>query len=220
MQNRELRAAHVQLEESRARLADLYDFAPVVYVTLDAEARIVEANLTAASYFGVERGNLVGKSLTGFAPMSDRGPLRQHVQRCFAERIRVESELSFSVRGRPAVTAQMVSVPLFDRGRRRDRLQDDAHRHHDAQAHAGEAAIPVAGEHDPGVVLRLPGEPRQGRPRGRPGAGRHLRDRPGRRRRPGLAAGDGVRRPVERASGWTRSGRPRRVPTRRRRWVG
>jgi len=116
MQNRELRAAQGQLEESRARLADLYDFAPVVYVTLDAEARIVEANLTAASYFGVERGNLVGKSLTGLAPMSDRGVLRQHVQRCFAERIRVESELSFSVRGRPAVTAQMVSVPLFDPG--------------------------------------------------------------------------------------------------------
>jgi PAS domain S-box-containing protein len=114
MQNRELRAAHQQLEESRARLADLYDFAPVVYVTLDAEARIVEANLTAASYFGVERGNLVGKSLSGLAPVSDRGALREHVQRCFEERIRVESELSFSVRGRPTVTAQVVSVPLFD----------------------------------------------------------------------------------------------------------
>ena len=114
MQNRELRAAHQQVEESRARLADLYDFAPVVYVTLDADARIVEANLTAASYFGVERGNLIGRSLNGFAPMSDRGVLRQHVQRCFAERIRVESELSFSVRGRAPVTAQVVSVPLFD----------------------------------------------------------------------------------------------------------
>ena len=114
MQNRELRAAHQQLEESRARLADLYDFAPVVYVTLDAEARIVEANLTAASYFGVERGNLVGKSLSAFAPVSDRVALRQHVQRCFAERIRVESELSFAVRGRPTVAAQVVSVPLFD----------------------------------------------------------------------------------------------------------
>jgi len=114
MQNHELRTAHQQLEESRARLADLYDFAPVVYVTLDAEARIVDANLTAASYFGVERGNMVGKSLTGYAPMSDREVLRQHVQRCFAERIRVESELSFSVRGRAAVSAQIVSVPLFD----------------------------------------------------------------------------------------------------------
>jgi PAS domain S-box-containing protein len=114
MQNRELRAAQVQLEESRTRLADLYDFAPVVYVTLDAEARIVEANLTAAAYFGVERGNLVGKSLAGLAPMSERGTLRQHIQRCFAERIRVDSELSFSVRGRAEVTAQMVSVPLFD----------------------------------------------------------------------------------------------------------
>ncbi len=131
MQNRELRAAHQQLEESRARLADLYDFAPVVYVTLDAEARIVEANLTAASYFGVERGNLVGKSLTSFAPMSDRGALRQHVQRCFTERIRVESELSFTVRGRARGDRPDDQRAAVRCGRRRGRLQDDAHRHHD-----------------------------------------------------------------------------------------
>jgi PAS domain S-box-containing protein len=114
MQNRELRAAQLQVEESRARLADLYDFAPVVYVTLNAETRIIDANLTAATYFGVERGKLTGRALTAFASMSDREALRQHVQRCFAERIRVESELSFSMRGRSTVTAQMVSVPLFD----------------------------------------------------------------------------------------------------------
>src|SRR4051812_29792874 len=67
MQNQELRAAHGLLEESRARLADLYDFAPVVYVTLDAEGRIVEANLTAASYFGLERANIVGRFLHSIA---------------------------------------------------------------------------------------------------------------------------------------------------------
>jgi PAS domain S-box-containing protein len=113
-QNQELREAQAQLEESRARLADLYDFAPVVYVTLDAEGRIVEANLTAASYFGVERGSLVGKFLAGVVAEADRHALREHIQRCFAERTRVESEISFSVRRRPAVIAQMVSVPFFD----------------------------------------------------------------------------------------------------------
>ena len=49
MQNRELREAQWQLEESRSRLADLYDFAPVVYVTLDPLGKILEANLTAAA---------------------------------------------------------------------------------------------------------------------------------------------------------------------------
>ena len=34
---------------------------------------------------------------------------------------------------------------VLRRGRRGDRLQDDAHRHHRAQARAGEAAVPVAG---------------------------------------------------------------------------
>jgi PAS domain S-box-containing protein len=114
MQNRELRAAQVQLEQSRSRLADLYDFAPVVYVTLDAEARIVEANLTAASYFGVERGKLVGRFLTGVVSVADRHALHDHIQRCFSERIRVESEISFAARGRAMVTAHVVSVPFFD----------------------------------------------------------------------------------------------------------
>ncbi len=104
-----------ELEESRARLADLYDFAPVVYVTLDADGRIVEANVTAASYFGVERVTLVGKLLTSIVAVRDRRALREHIQRCFAERIKVESELSFSVRRRPPVTVQMISVPFFDR---------------------------------------------------------------------------------------------------------
>jgi PAS domain S-box-containing protein len=114
MQNQELRAAHGLLEESRARLADLYDFAPVVYVTLDAEGRIVEANLTAASYFGLERANIVGRFLHSIAAVGDRRALREHIQRCFRERIRVESEISFSVRNRSPVTAQMLSVPVFD----------------------------------------------------------------------------------------------------------
>ena len=61
MQNEELRSVQYELEQSRKKYSDLYDFAPVGYLTINEEGRIVEANLTAAKQLGVERSILIGK---------------------------------------------------------------------------------------------------------------------------------------------------------------
>jgi PAS domain S-box-containing protein len=72
MQNEELRQAQSSLEESRNKYADLYDFSPVCYLSLDRLGRITEANLTAATLLGVERGRLLGHYFRLFLVEEDR----------------------------------------------------------------------------------------------------------------------------------------------------
>ena len=66
MQNEELRRAQGELEASRARFFDMYDLAPVGYLTIGEQGLIREANLTAAALFGAARGALVGQPLSRF----------------------------------------------------------------------------------------------------------------------------------------------------------
>jgi PAS domain-containing protein len=53
MQNEELRRVQVELEGARARYFNLYDLAPVGYVTINEKGLILESNLTAATLLGV-----------------------------------------------------------------------------------------------------------------------------------------------------------------------
>ena len=66
MQNEELQAARAELEAGLAGYTDLYDFAPVGYVTLDRDGTILQANLTVTRFLGRERSRLVGARLGFF----------------------------------------------------------------------------------------------------------------------------------------------------------
>ena len=71
MQNEELRRAQDELVESRDRYSDLYDFAPVGYVTVSHKGLILEANLTLADMLRVERRALVKQRLSAFIVPDD-----------------------------------------------------------------------------------------------------------------------------------------------------
>jgi len=53
MQNEELHPMQVELEASRAGYGDLYDVAPVGYVTINEKGLILESNHAAASLLGM-----------------------------------------------------------------------------------------------------------------------------------------------------------------------
>src|ERR1017187_3817492 len=63
MQNEELQGARIEVEEGLSRYTDLYEFAPVGYLTLNREGEIRQVNLTGARLLGLERSHLVGKRL-------------------------------------------------------------------------------------------------------------------------------------------------------------
>ena len=71
-QGEELRRVQHELEKSRHQYIDLYDFAPVGYLTLNEKTIVTRTNLTAATLLCVERNNLLNH---GFGLFIDQGSL-------------------------------------------------------------------------------------------------------------------------------------------------
>ncbi len=114
-QNQQLREAHHQLEESRARYSDLYDFAPVAYCTLDPSGCVSEINLTGAAMLGTQRGRVIGKPFAVYVAEPDRATFRTHLHR------RLSSpqgpaivELTLAGSTEPPIVVQMVSAAARD----------------------------------------------------------------------------------------------------------
>ncbi len=84
IQNQDLRDSRLALEEARDRYADLYDFSPAGYLTLDKKGIIQNLNLTAATMLGRERSRLLGKPLVSFLTPACHGALYEHLRRAFS----------------------------------------------------------------------------------------------------------------------------------------
>jgi PAS domain S-box-containing protein len=84
------------IQQSRDRYQALFDGAPIGYLVLDPEGRVVEANRTATTLLQTEREVLVGRRLQLFLPdPEDVRGLNQHLERTFACREPQECELAF-----------------------------------------------------------------------------------------------------------------------------
>jgi len=113
-QSRELREAQLFCEGSRVRYADLYDFAPVGYVTVDQKGIICEANLTAAGMLGVERTRLAGVPFHLHVARADLAQFRAHLGRLEHQEERVTTELHLARKDGVTLPVVMQSVLVYD----------------------------------------------------------------------------------------------------------
>jgi PAS domain S-box-containing protein len=93
LQNQDLCQVQIELEKSHRRYADLYDFAPVAYLTVSDTGMIVEANLTAAEMLGVARGQLRKRPFSSFILPEDQDVFYLHRGKMLKTRQRQSYEL-------------------------------------------------------------------------------------------------------------------------------
>ena len=110
MQNEELQRVQNDLEVSRSRYADLYDFTPVGYLTLNKHGQIVDLNLTAAKQLGIERGRLVNKHFQFFVFQPDKKEFLTHLNLIFDKRERQITEVRLSQKDGEQFYAQLESI--------------------------------------------------------------------------------------------------------------
>jgi PAS domain S-box-containing protein len=82
IQNRELRLAQEQLAQARRRYADLYDFSPVGYVSLDENGIIEEINITGGTLLENNPHKLIGRSFSEFIVSDDVQNFVDHLRHC------------------------------------------------------------------------------------------------------------------------------------------
>ena len=119
MQNEELRTAQGALEQSRNSYARLYDEAPVGFVTLGPEMRILRANRSAAALLGVNRSDeLTGRRLALFVRQADLPLYQRALARVLQRRGPQKTELRLRTDAAAPVwvSMEMVLVAAEDGG--------------------------------------------------------------------------------------------------------
>lgn len=112
MQNRELREAQRTLEETRDRYMDLYDFAPIGYMTLNAQGIIREINLTGARMLGQPRAELLDRPFASRLGTGHSKLFFRHLRRAFDDDAGTTVELCLQRKGTETLWITLESIRI------------------------------------------------------------------------------------------------------------
>ena len=114
MQNRELLEVQRELEVSRQRYANLYDFAPVGYVTLDGNGLIREINVIAAKMLGLGKSQLIGSPFFLWVAEHERQRFWHHLHQCSGANEKATAELRLQERHGESRMVELSGVVVHD----------------------------------------------------------------------------------------------------------
>jgi PAS domain S-box-containing protein len=98
------------LEAAIQRFVDLYDFAPIAYVSFDRAGRIKEANLAATELLDESRDLLIGRPFAFY--VADLDAFLRHLLYCRTSEEKVKTELELKTRKGKRIPAELLSTPI------------------------------------------------------------------------------------------------------------
>jgi len=96
--NEGLTDAQQELENSRNKYFDLYELAPVGYITLTKDRLIENINLTCADLMGTDQNKLLGKKFNKYVAPSYRNKVNYYFKKCFQTRLPQVCEIQIKKR--------------------------------------------------------------------------------------------------------------------------
>lgn len=92
-QNEELKKAHKELNDSKRKYLDLYDLAPVGYLTLDENGIIKRVNLTGADMLEISRENIFNTAFINFVAPDYKKIYHKHIKQVLESRVKKQCEM-------------------------------------------------------------------------------------------------------------------------------
>ncbi|GAB6193957.1 hypothetical protein JCM39068_37090 [Desulfocastanea catecholica] len=112
MQNEQLFNTQEMLHESLEKYANLYDFAPVGYITLGRDGLIRETNLTFSEQIDRQRAYLINTPLGTYVAGEDRTRFQSHLDTVFTTHERQTCELRLEKQKGSILYIQLVSIAV------------------------------------------------------------------------------------------------------------
>lgn len=109
MQNEELQRAQTELASSQAKYFDLYELAPVGYLSVDSSHIVREANLTVGILLNCSRNKLLDRNMLLLIEPSSRSMFMQHVKKAFASDHTETCEIQLQRSPEPALWCRLDS---------------------------------------------------------------------------------------------------------------
>ena len=110
MQNEELTQARSEVDALLEQFKNLYDFAPVGYLTLAKNGTISQSNLAAAGLLGCVRGELIGQRLALFVSSESHVVFSGFFQRIFTSENKESSEVALLKKDGKRIWVQMQGI--------------------------------------------------------------------------------------------------------------